>query len=52
MVSQYLGALRKKETDDSDGQLILLSLLLGLGLVKVSIEEVEIARQKIVNDDF
>ena len=32
VVSQYLGALRKKETDDSAGQLILLSLLLGLGL--------------------
>ena len=30
VVSQYLGALRKKETDDSAGQLILLSLLLGL----------------------
>ena len=32
VVSQYLGALRKKETDDSAGQLILLSALLGLGL--------------------
>ena len=32
VVSQYLGALRKKETDDSAGQLVLLSLLLGLGL--------------------
>ena len=32
VVSQYLGALRKKETDKSAGQLILLSLLLGLGL--------------------
>ena len=32
VVSQYLGAQRKKETDDSAGQLILLSALLGLGL--------------------
>ncbi len=32
VVSQYLGAGRKKETDDSAGQLVLLSLLLGLGL--------------------
>ena len=32
VVSQYLGALRKKETDESAGQLVLLSLLLGLGL--------------------
>ena len=32
VVSQYLGALRKKETDESAGQLVLLSLLLGSGL--------------------
>ncbi len=32
VVSQYLGAHNRREADDSAGQLILLSLLLGVGL--------------------